>query len=86
MQKMNFKENLLSWIQLFHTDITTNFMIFGVSKLIDLIINVRQGDPLAMPLFLINIEPLLLKLNSVIEGFGVVDQKEEGYVHNITAV
>lgn len=88
MQKMNFKENFLSWIQLFHTDITTNFMINGVSKLIDLINNVRQGDPLAMPLFLINIEPLLLKLNSVIKGLkvGVVDQKEEGYVDDITAV
>ena len=88
MKKMNFKENFLSWIQLFHTGITTNFFINGVSKIIDLINNIRQGDPLAMPLFLINIEPLLLKLNSVIKGLkvGVVDQKEEGYVDDITAV
>ncbi len=88
MEKMNFKHNFRSWIKLFHTDISTCFNLNGISKIIDLVNNVRQGDPLAMPLFLVNIEPLLLTLNSVIEGLkvGVVNQKEEGYVDDITAV
>ena len=88
MEKMNFKHNFRSWIKLFHTDISTSFILNGITKIIDLVNNVRQGDPLAMPLFLINVEPLLLTLNSVIEGLkvGVVNQKEEGYVDDITAV
>ena len=48
----------------------------------------RQGDNIAMNLFIINIEPLFVKLERYIKGIrvGKVDQKGEGYVDDFSYI
>ena len=89
MEKMKFGPNFLFWIKSLYSNISTSFILpNSISEFIDILFSVRQGEGLAMPIFLINIEPLLLKLHSVLKGLkiGVVDQKEEGYVDDVSAL
>ena len=68
MQKMNFGEKFIDWIRMFHQGATTSFILNFLTKRIDILISVRQGDPLAMILFLIFMEPLLLMIRKSIRG------------------
>ena len=85
MKKMNFGPNFISWIKIMHKDVTTKFLLTNLSRCIDVKFSVRQGDPSAMPLFLINIEPLLLMLREHTSGVSVagVCQQDEDYVDDI---
>jgi exonuclease III len=88
MRAMGFGDIFISWIECFHNDISTRFILGELSRELQVLISVRQGDPLAMPLFLIGIEPLLRYISRVISGMSVgrVVQREEGYVDDISAL
>ena len=59
MRKMKFGERFISFVKTLHKDVSTCFILETLSRRVPVKISVRQGDPAAMPLFLLNIEPLL---------------------------
>lgn len=87
--KMNFPEIFVNWIKYLHKDISTQFIINGkLSIPLILLVSLRQGDPLALCLYLINQEPLLNYINRKVKGvtMATLTQKEEGYVDDISVL
>ena len=68
LQAMNFSDVFISWILLLHHEADTSLLLHFISKPISLSFSIRQGDPLSMVLFIIYIEPLLLRLEEVTAG------------------
>ena len=62
MRKMNFGSCFVSWIKMLHDGAQTSFILKTVTEAIFLTFSIRQGDPIAMILFIIYIEPLLVHL------------------------
>ena len=101
MEGMHILDVFIHWVLMLHDGAKTRLLLEFVSKLINLTFSVRQGDPVAMILFLLNVEPLLLRMEDVTtevslaarqvrdvqasEVVGVVDRCE-GYVDNLQAV
>ena len=71
MKQMGFGKKFRKWIRMLHTGNKAVFILDGLSKPIDILFSVRQGDPIAMILYVIFLEPLLQKMTSVIEGVWV---------------
>ena len=87
--KMNFPDIFINQIKALHKDISTQFIINGkLSKSLILLVSLRQGDPLALCLYLINQEPLLNYINRKVKGVTMASltQKEEGYVDDISVL
>jgi exonuclease III len=76
LEKMNFPSKFINIIRDMHDGISTCFLLNGLSPEINLIFSVRQGDPLAMPLYTVYMEPLLVNLESVVKGIRVGDSNE----------
>lgn len=72
-ERMGFGPQFTNWIRLVHAGATTRMMLGGgqLSAPISVENSLRQGDPLAMPLFILGMEPLLLKLESQLRGIQV---------------
>ena len=69
MKKMNFSDIFCSWIAMLHAGAKTKFILKGgLSKAIMLSFSIRQGDPLAMLLYIIYIEPLLILIEKKTSG------------------
>ena len=61
MKKMNISTEFCKWIKMLHSGAKTRFILAGgLSRAISLTFSIRQGDPLAMLLYIIFIEPLVL--------------------------
>ena len=61
MSAMNFSDKFISWILLLHEGAKTRLLLDFLTEPIDVLFSVRQGDPLAMILFILYIEPLFMK-------------------------
>ena len=68
MSAMNFGDLYLSWISMLHDGATTCFILNFVTNAIDVTFSIRQGDPLAMLLYIIYMEPLLVVLERILNG------------------
>ena len=68
MGAMKIPKTFIDWILLLHKDADTCFLLDFITNPISILFSVRQGDPIAMVLFLIYIEPLLLRLEDVSAG------------------
>ena len=69
MKRMNMSQLFCSWIEMMHHGAQTRFILGGgLSEAISLSFSIRQGDPLAMLLFIIYLEPLLIYLEKRITG------------------
>ena len=88
MEKMKFSKKFRFWIESIHKNLSTSFLFNGLTNSIDILYSIRQGDAISMILFLINIEPLLLRIHEALRGIkvGVIVQKEEGYVDDISGL
>ena len=89
MRKMKFPEKFIRWIIMLHQNNRTCFILNGkLSKELNVKISIRQGDPLAMILFLINIEPLLITLKLMLKGvsFPNFKQSDENYVDDCNII
>ena len=88
MKKMNFGTLFTSWITMLHEGATTRFIISGLTEAIRLLFSIRQGDPIAMLLYIIYIEPLLLALEKRMTGLKVADigQSLEAYCDDINVM
>ena len=73
MKKMNFGDHFTSWIIMLHEGSRTRFILSGLT------------DPLAMLLYILYIEPLLLALERNMTGLRVatIEQKLEAYCDDI---
>lgn len=64
LQKFNFPNNILSYVNIFTTNIKSKIIINGkLSKSIKIERSVRQGCPLSMYLYAFSLEPLIYYIN-----------------------
>ena len=73
---MNFGEKFIRLIKDSHHNITTRFILNGLTEAILLTFSFRQGDAISMLLYLIYIEPLLVKLGNLLKGLKIGDFNE----------
>ena len=85
MRKMNFSEKFCKWVKMLHVGAKTKFILQFLTKAIEVSFSIRQGDPLAMILYIIYIEPLLLYLERVLVGLKVasIPQCVEAYCDDV---
>ena len=85
LKAMGFGEKFISWIVMCHTDITTCFLLKFISDPIKVTFSLRQGDPWSMVLYVLYIEPLLLRLRNELDGIKIamLDQKDEDFCDDI---
>ena len=85
MKVMNFGELFTDWISMLHKGAKTRFILSGLTRAIEVLFSIRQGDPLAMLLYIVYIEPLLIALEKKMAGLKVatVEQKLEAYCDDI---
>ena len=85
MQKMNFHEDFISWISMLHYQASTRLILLELSDPILLLFSIRQGDPLAMLLYILYIEPLLLILEAKMTGLRLkhISQKIEAFCDDV---
>ena len=60
MKKMGLGEKFIAWIEMLHADAKTCFLLANLTDPILLSFSIRQGDPLAMLLYIIYVKPLLV--------------------------
>ena len=85
MKKMNFGTLFTSWISMLHEGAMTRFIISGLTRAIKLLFSIRQGDPIAMLLYIIYVEPLLIALEKRMAGLKVagIGKSLEAYCDDI---
>ena len=68
-----------------HEGARTRFIISGLTRFIRLLFSIRQGDPIAMLLYILYIEPLLLALEKRMAGIKVtgIGKSLEAYCDDI---
>ena len=88
MRKMNFSEKFCNWMKMLHVGAKKRFILQFLTKPVEVSFSIRQGDPLAMILYIIYIEPLLLYLEKVLVGIRVsgVPQCIEAYCDDVNVL
>ena len=79
LRHMNFGETFIAWVKMLHAGASTRFILNCLSKPVNILISIRQGDPLAMVLFIIFIEPLLMQIKMKARGLSVLGLRENQY-------
>jgi exonuclease III len=76
------------WIRTLHSDASARFMCHKLSLPLQILFSIRQGDPLAMLLFLFHIEPLLHRLQRDLTGLrvGLAQEAGLGYVDDVAVL
>ena len=78
-----------------HTDAKTVFILKGLTEAIQVTFSIRQGDPLAMILYIIYVEPLLLCFEKSLRGLrfqatslnnSIISQVSESYCDDVSIV
>ena len=71
-----------------HEGARTKFILEHLSQAIELSFSIRQGDPMAMVLYILYIEPLLLRLESSLKGINIAGIKEttEAYCDDVNVL
>ena len=80
MKEMNFSDKFCNWIKMLHRGAKTKCILQWLTDAINVSFSIRQGDPIAMLLFIIYIEPLLLYLERAVVGL-----KLSGFPQSIDA-
>ena len=68
LQKMNFSSVFIAWIGMLHEGASTCFILQSLTAEIVVSFSIRQGDPLAMLLYIVYIEPFLVALERCLSG------------------
>ena len=85
MKRMNFSDKFTDWILMLHDGASTRMILTRLTRAIQLRFSIRQGDPLAMLLYILYVEPLLWTLEKKITGLRVegIEQKLEAYCDDV---
>ena len=67
LEAMGFGRILREWIATLHRDVMARFILHSLSPELRILFSIRQGDPLAMILFIIEIEPFLARLQRYLQ-------------------
>ena len=88
MEKMGFGPKFCSWIKMLHSGAKTKLILEKLSRSIDVIFSIRQGDPLAMLLYILYIEPLLINIEQKISGLKIKNilQSTESFCDDINVL
>jgi hypothetical protein len=62
MEAMGFGAIFRGWVATLHRDVSAAFLLHNISPLILILFSIRQGDLLAALLFVIYLEPFLVRL------------------------
>ena len=71
MDAMGFGSLFKIWVEMLHADNVARFILGSLTDPIRIAFSVRQGDLIALLLYLIFIEPLLLRIKRWLPGFYV---------------
>jgi exonuclease III len=85
MRHMNFSEEFLELIKDMHHNVSTRFILNKLTDPISLTFSIRQGDPSAMLLYIIYMEPFLMSLKRLCEGVKIAGFKQidEDYADDV---
>jgi hypothetical protein len=88
LEAMGFGRILREWVATLHKDVMASFMLHSLSPELRILFSIRQGDPLAMILFVIYMEPFLAMLQRSLQGMhvGMVKEVSLGYVDDVSAL
>ena len=88
MEAMGFGEVMRGWVAVLHKGATASFLLQGLSAEIQVLFSLRQGDPFAQLLFVIQEEPLLRCLEADLHGlrFGGLREATLAYIDDVAAL
>ena len=76
LEAMNFGALFISWISMLHEGARTCFILEFLTQSIDVKFSIRQGDPIAMLLYILYVEPLLVHLEKKLTGLRLQHVRE----------
>ena len=88
LEAMGFGAVLRRWVAALHRGATATFMLHSLSPEVAAIFSLRQGDPFALILFIIQEEPFLCRLQSLLHGLRFAGLREAslGYVDDVSGL
>ena len=88
LKRMNFSQQFIQQILDMHTGVTTRCIMNKLTAEVSLTFSIRQGDPIAMLLYIFYMEPFLLRLEEITQGVKITDfsQKDEDYADDVEAM
>ena len=88
LKAMKFPDKFIDYIRVMHHNINTCFIVGNLTGKLPVGVSLRQGDPSAMPLYLVNQEPFLVYINRGMVGLSMagLTQKDEDYVDDISGL
>jgi hypothetical protein len=88
MEAMGFGAIFRGWMATLHRDVSAAFLLHNISPFIAIIFSIRQGDPLAALLFVLYLEPFLVRLEANLRGLKVGHFREAsfGYMDDVTVL
>ena len=88
LEAMGFSVTVRGWVAALHRDNTATFMLHKLSAAIPVTFSFRQGDPLAQILYILQEEPLLIKMQAATHGlrFGGIREASLGYVDDVAVL
>jgi hypothetical protein len=85
MEAMGFGATFRGWVATLHRDVSAAFLLHNISPFITILFSIRQGDPVATLLFIIYLEPFLVRLEASLHGLQVAHIREAsfGYMDDV---
>jgi len=85
LEAMGFGLIFSGWMATLHRGALASFLLFNIYSVVAILFSIRQGDPLAALLFIIYLEPFLVRLEAVLSGLRVANIRE-AYMDNVQAL
>ncbi len=73
LDRMGFGQLFRGVVATLHRGATASFLLHHVTPAVPITSSVRQGDPIAMLLYIIQLQPFLLRLEEVLPGVAFSD-------------
>jgi len=79
MAAMGFGAVFRGWVATSHRGASAAFLLYGIPPFIYILFSIRQGDSLAVLLFILYLEPFLVRLKARLRGLMVPHIKEASF-------
>jgi hypothetical protein len=88
MEDVGFEATFRGWVATLHRDVSAAFLLHNISPFIAIVFSIRQGDPLAALLFVLYLEPSLVRLEASLPGLRVAHFRDSsvGYLDDVTVL